>query len=221
VEQLNSLFGLRHCGRALPRRDNPSAYGQMGRCLSPCLHDLDPNVYRERLDSALALFTGDGDGGAALLAHVDAQMREASAERRYERAAWLQRRGKRLESLLTKLGGVLRAIHSSTRLVLALHPSDPARFDGVWIAGGRVVDWTPAAPLVPVDELVSRSRRAVRIGGEGWLPAEEIPEARLVGAWIAAHDPPALELGLGVGEAEHAAFLQSLGAGKGLAAANS
>ena len=35
VEQLNSLFGLRHCGRTLPRREHPSAYGQMGRCLSP------------------------------------------------------------------------------------------------------------------------------------------------------------------------------------------
>jgi DNA polymerase III subunit epsilon len=208
VEQLNSLFGLRHCGRALPRRANPSAYGQMGRCLSPCLHDLDPNLYRERLDSALALFTGDGDGGAALLARVDAQIREASAELRYERAAWLQRRRNRLESLLDRLGGVLRAIHASTRLVLAPHPSDPARFDAVWIAGGRVVDW---GPLVPLDELVSRSRRAVEAGGGGWLPADEIPEARLVGAWIASHDPPELELGLGVGFEEHAEFVASVG----------
>jgi DNA polymerase-3 subunit epsilon len=210
VEQLNSLFGLRHCGRALPRRAHPSAYGQMGRCLSPCLHDLDPNVYRERLDAALALFTGEGDGGAALLAHVDGQVREASAERRYERAAWLQRRRNRLESLLVRLGGVLRAIHASTRLVLAPHPSDPSRFDAVWIAGGRVGDWAPAAQLVGVDELAARSRRAVSAGGAGWLPAEEIPEARLVGAWIAAHDPPCLELGLGVGAEEHAAFLDGV-----------
>jgi hypothetical protein len=42
VEQLNSLFGLRHCGRGLPRRSHPSPYGEMGRCLSPCLGDLDP-----------------------------------------------------------------------------------------------------------------------------------------------------------------------------------
>jgi DNA polymerase-3 subunit epsilon len=208
VEQLNSLFGLRHCGRSLPRRAHPSAYGQMGRCLSPCLHDLDPNVYRERLDSALALFSGQGDGGAALLAHVDDQIRGASAKRRYERAAWLQRRRNRLESLLERLGGVLRAIHASTRLVLAPHPSDPARFDAVWLAGGRVVDW---GPLVPVDELAARSRRAVSTAGGGWLPADEIPEARLVGAWIASHEPPELELGLGVGESEHAAFLASAG----------
>src|SRR5215212_3516836 len=66
IDQLNSLFALRHCGRALPRRDSPSAYGQMGRCLSPCLGDLDPNLYRRRLDRALGLFSG-GDGAEALL----------------------------------------------------------------------------------------------------------------------------------------------------------
>ena len=54
VEQLDSLFGLRHCGRQLVLREHPSAYGQMGRCLSPCLGDLDPNLYRRRLDEALA-----------------------------------------------------------------------------------------------------------------------------------------------------------------------
>jgi DNA polymerase III subunit epsilon len=209
VEQLNSLFGLRHCGRTLPRRSHPSAYGQMGRCLSPCLNDLDPNIYRERLDAALALFTSGGDGGAALLARVDRQIREASAARRYERAAWLQRRRLRLEALLGRLGGVLRAIHGRTRLVLAPHPSEGGRFDAVWLAGGRVVDW---GPVVPADELAARSRRAVAAAGAGWLPAEAIPEARLVGAWIAARNPPELELGAATGEAEHAAFLARVGA---------
>ena len=80
VEQLDSLFGLRHCGRRLPRREHPSAYGQMGRCLSPCLGDLDPNLYRRRLDAALGLFLGAGDSRpAACSTHVQAQMREAAA----------------------------------------------------------------------------------------------------------------------------------------------
>src|SRR5215203_4936532 len=77
VEQLNSLFGLRHCGRRLPRREHPSAYGQMGRCLSPCLGDLDPNLYRERLDAALRLFHGR-DGSRRLIAHVEGQMETAA-----------------------------------------------------------------------------------------------------------------------------------------------
>src|SRR3954467_7110298 len=100
VDQLNSLFALRHCGRALPRRDHPSAYGQMGRCLSPCLRDLDPNAYRRRLDDALAPFTGQGDGGEALVARIEEQMSAASAAQRYERAAVLLRRRDRLASLV-------------------------------------------------------------------------------------------------------------------------
>ena len=215
VEQLNSLFGLRHCGRTLPRREHPSAYGQMGRCLSPCLHDLDPNVYRDRLDAALKLFVGN-EGGAALLRRVDEQIAEASAAQRYERAAWLQRRRERLEKLLGRLGGVLRAIHTGSRLVLAPHPEAAGRFDALWIAGGRVVDWGP----VDGTSLAPRSARAFRhapapgrVGG--WLPAEAIPETRLVGAWIAANEPPMLELGPRTGEAEHEAFLARSGGERG------
>src|SRR4051795_3844112 len=125
LEQLNSLFGLRHCGRALPRRDSPSAYGQMGRCLSPCLNDLDPNLYRRRLDEALALFTGRGDGGAALRAHIARQMREAAAAQRYERAAWLRRRRQRLAVLLERLGGAVSGRHARPPL-----PRPPASRGG-------------------------------------------------------------------------------------------
>jgi DNA polymerase III subunit epsilon len=190
VEQLNSLFGLRHCGRALPSRPWPSAYGQMGRCLSPCLGDLDPNLYRERLDAALRLFVVERDGGGALLAHVDAQIRAASAEQAYERAAWLQRRRGRLESLLRRLGGALRAAHAGARLVLAPHPSDPSRADAFWISAGRVVDWGPARGAA--SELAARTRVALESapppGLGGWLPAAELDEARIVGAWLAGHD---------------------------------
>jgi DNA polymerase-3 subunit epsilon len=191
VEQLNSLFGLRHCGRSLPRRAHPSAYGQMGRCLSPCLGDLDPNLYRERVDAALALFDGRGDGREALLADIESRMRAAAAERAFERAAWLKRRHARLEALLGRLGGVLRAAGAGARLVLAPHPGEAGRFDAFWIVSGRVVDWgcLPADP----GELVARTDAAVRALGTPWAP-EEVDEVRMVGAWLAGHPVRTLEL---------------------------
>ena len=209
LEQLNSLFGLRHCARKLPRRYWPSAYGQMGRCLSPCLGDLDPNLYRRRLDEALALFTGEGDGGAALLAHLDAQMRAAAAEQNFERAAWLRRRRERLAWLLERLGGVLAATHARPRLVLAEHPRG-GRCDAFWLVGGRVVDWGPPGDL---DEVMERTVRALR-GGDGTgatacLAPDEVDEARIVATWLDAHDAPALDLHGGADRAAVARLLAS------------
>jgi DNA polymerase-3 subunit epsilon len=192
IDQLNSLFALRHCGRALPRRDSPSAYGQMGRCLSPCLRDLDPNAYRRRLDEALAPFSGDGDGGEALLAKIEEQMADAAATQRYERAAVLLRRRDRLAGLIERLSGLLEATHARSRLVLAKHPSKP-QWDAFWIVAGLVADW---GPLPPPDEMAERTRQALatRPVRRKPIPPEAVDEIRIVHTWMAAHDPPRLEL---------------------------
>ena len=195
VEQLNSLFGLRHCGRRLPRREHPSAYGQMGRCLSPCLGDLDPNLYRQRLDAALAVFDGPDDGGRALLDHLGERMRAAARELQFERAAGLRRRRARLEVLVRRLGGVLHATHARPRVVLAPGP-EGAGFDAFWIVEGRLADWATAPTL---EELARRTAAARpgprRPGGGAHVPAEEIDEVRIVSGWLARHpETPALEL---------------------------
>jgi DNA polymerase-3 subunit epsilon len=195
IEQLDSLFGLRHCGRRLPRREHPSAYGQMGRCLSPCLGDLDPNLYRRRLDEVLSLFVTPA-GNQPLLDHVYGQMRMAARQQRYERAASLQRRAKRLGTILQRLGGVLEATHARPRLILAPHPSESDRPEAFWLAGGRLVDYGP----VTATDITERTERALsRAGRAGELgahvPPDEIDEVRLIGSWLASHpDAPQLPL---------------------------
>jgi DNA polymerase-3 subunit epsilon len=205
VEQLDSLFGLRHCGRRLPHREHPSAYGQMGRCLSPCLGDLDPNLYRRRLDEVLALFLGDpADADQPLLRHVYGQMRAAAAQQRFERAESLRRRAGRLRTILERLGGVLEATHARPRLVLAPHPGEGAP-EAFWLVGGRLVDFGPLAgggsggdpgsgsdPVSAVDDLVTRTaaalRREGRVGEVGaHVPPDEVDEVRILGTWLASH----------------------------------
>ncbi len=122
-------------------------------------------------------------------------MREAAAARRYERAAALRRRRARIEALLDRLEGVLRATHATPALVLARHPVT-ARHDAVWLARGRVADW---GPLPPLDEVEARTAAALRpVEGHGvatWVPTEEIAEIRTVTGWLAAHpDTPRLPL---------------------------
>ena len=210
VEQLDSLFGLRHCGRRLPRREHPSAYGQMGRCLSPCLGDLDPNLYRRRLDEALRLFVDGGDGRDRLTAHVEGQMRGAAAQQLFERAAWLRRRARRLRVILDRLGGVLEATHARPRLVLAPHPVGSS-FDAFWVVGGRLVDW---GPVGDADDLERRTAAALARGGSGGpgvgthLPPDEVDEMRIVAAYLASHpDTPQLVLDPAPGGGDLAGFV--------------
>jgi len=205
VEQLVSLFGLRHCGRRLPRRDHPSAYGEMGRCLSPCLGDLDPNLYRRRLDDALGVLSGPGDGARRLLSHVDGLVAEASAAQRYERAAWLRRRRERLEVLLKRLGrGVGDA--DRPRLVLDETP-EGGGFEGFWLVRGGVADWGELGD--DVDAIVERTAAALRSPGPS--DGDALDEGRLVSAWAAANDAPVLELEGGVSGARLARFLRGAG----------
>jgi DNA polymerase III subunit epsilon len=192
VEQLDSLFGLRHCGRRLPRRDHPSAYGQMGRCLSPCLGDLDPNLYRRRLDEVLRLFVSADAGarpGTPLLDHVERQMRDAAARCLFERAAALRRRHRRLELVLGRLEGVMEATHARPRLVAVRHPTG-RQLDGFWLAGGRLVDWGPLDD--DLDQLEARTAAAVGRAGRidelgAHVPPDEVDEVRIVGTWLASH----------------------------------
>jgi DNA polymerase-3 subunit epsilon len=162
----------------------------MGRCMSPCLNDLDPNVYRRRLDEALGLFTGDGDGGAALIEHLDGQMRAAAAAQRYERAAWLRRRRERIAALVGALDGALAATHARPRLVLAPHPRvSQARYDAFWLVGGRVADWVA---LEDAGDIGARTAAALRggdvRGGAVQRPAEAVAEARIVQTWLAERE---------------------------------
>jgi len=205
LEQLTSLFGLRHCGRRLPRREHPSAYGQMGRCLSPCLGDLDPNLYRRRLDAALALFDG-ADAGRAIVRHVDRLVADAAAERRYERAAWLRRRRERIAVLVQRLGPGLAATESRPRLVLADAP-DGGTWEAFWLVGGRVSGGVPVGPL---EEMLALTEQALRSRRCPLTPAD-VAAARTAETWIAANEPYTLELADGVGRERLAGFLGACG----------
>jgi DNA polymerase-3 subunit epsilon len=192
----------------------------MGRCLSPCLGDLDPNLYRRRLDEVLRLFVTEGEGqlapktesevGGPLLEHVNAQMRAAATRQHYERAASLRRRARRLHAVLERLGGVLEATHARPRLLVARHPTGP-ELDGFWLAGGRLVDWGPLDddPHQLHQRTAAALRRAGRIGELGaHVPPDEIDEVRIVGSWLASHpDTPQLALRPAPDEATLDAFV--------------
>ena len=172
-------------------RDHPSLYGQMGRCVSPCLGDLDPNAYRRRLDEALGLFDG-ADGPERLLARFDEEMERASAEQRYERAAVMRDRRERIAELLSRLGGLVRAVHSGSRAVLAKHPVKP-EWDLFWVVG------RPRGRLGPAAATSCRSSTRRPSGSRPHasppvVAPDEVHEVRIVSSWLAGDEAWECEL---------------------------
>jgi DNA polymerase-3 subunit epsilon len=155
------------------------------------LGDLDPNAYRRRLDEALGLFEGT-DGPERLLARFDAEMGRASAEQRFERAAVMRDRRERIAELLSRLGGLARAVHAGSRAVLAKHPVKP-EWDLFWVAGGRVVEWGALdEQRARLDDTVERLAAApsnVPVVAPG-----EVHEVRIVSSWLAGDEAWECEL---------------------------
>ena len=198
VEQLNSLFGLRHCGRKLPRRDHPSAYGQMGRCLSPCLHDLDPNVYRapaRRRRSRCSPAGGDAAGGGCSPTSTSRCARRRATQR-FERAAWLRRRRERLAVLLVR---ARRRAGRDARAAAARAGRAPAR-RGVRrvLAGRRAGRGLGSADAARRHGAAHGRRRCARATGPGTRRGSRRRTSRTcatVGTWLASH-PSTAELAL-------------------------
>ena len=192
ADQLTSLFQLRHCGRKLAIRDHPSLYGQMGRCVSPCLGDLDPNAYRRRLDEALGLFDGAGRARAAAGAarRGDGARRRPSGTTSAPPSCATGASGSR--ELLSRLGGLVRAVHSGSRAVLAKHPVKP-EWDLFWVVG------RPRGRLGPARATSCPSSTP---RPSGWRPPrnppvvapDEVHEVRIVSSWLAGDEAWECEL---------------------------
>jgi len=83
------LFPIRTCTLDLPLRTprRPCLNYYIGRCLGPCAELVTLEEYGEMVDRAAMLFEGRVSG---LITGLRAEMREASASQRFERAAYLR-----------------------------------------------------------------------------------------------------------------------------------
>ena len=190
ADQLTSLYRLRHCGRTLRLREHPSAYGQMGRCCSPCLGDLDPNAYRRQLDAALGLFDGP-DGGRLLIEESTADGRG----RRERRSSAPPRCCGAASGWPGCSSGSTASCAPPTPLRALCWPATRSRtamtHSGSCRPGGRL---GLAARPHGADGANGGRARARRPRAPGPLPADEVDELRIVWGWLAEHELAELAL---------------------------
>lgn len=88
IELLNRMYGLRDCGRNLPRdigKDRPCLNYHMKRCLGPCIAGgIDPESYRRQVDLAIEFLSGNY---GRILKDLKEKMEAAAEALNYEEAA--------------------------------------------------------------------------------------------------------------------------------------
>ena len=191
ADQLNSLFRLRHCGRKLQLRENPSIYGQMGRCAHPAWATSTRTPtgasWTRRSASSTAPATPPtacSDGSTSRSARPRRPAATSGA------AAAAPPRAPRADPRPAR-GHAARRARPSRASCSPRHPVKD-RFDAFWIVQGRVADWGPlpasrscASARRPRSRSCARARprcgrrRSTRCGSSppGW-PSTSPPSSR-------------------------------------------
>ncbi len=87
LDLIDKIFPLRKCAGPLKKRTSPCLYYHIGKCLGPCIGKITPEEYQIHVRKAQNLLQGKTKG---LIQDLQAEMRQASEELRFERAAELR-----------------------------------------------------------------------------------------------------------------------------------
>jgi len=97
---LQDVFPLRKCSmRQCREAKRPCIYGEMGKCLAPCCTEVSEEQYKRLIEQVTMFLRAKSDD---LVVQLREQMREASDEQDYERAARLRDRIQAIETTLEK-----------------------------------------------------------------------------------------------------------------------
>lgn len=159
VKSLREIFGLRGCSdHKYTTRSRPCLDYDIGLCSAPCTDEIEPEAYGEAVTKVTRFLEGET---GVLARPLEEEMKEAAAEKRYERAANFRDRLNIIES-----------VHGETAVAVSGH--DESRILdvlGADVAGERAT----VARLHSEDgKLVERDRHRVS------LPADETADVAAV-----------------------------------------
>jgi excinuclease ABC subunit C len=200
LRELNDALGLRDCAQrvtmhfsdqadlfAPPERTPGCIRHEIHKCLGPCIGGCSERQYAARVALARGFFEGADDGPIPTLT---AQMRAASAQLEFERAAAIRDKVHRLEVLREQFARLRFAIESLS-FVYPVPGIDGD--DRVYLIRRGCVREEQAAPRTVADRERLRALAAAtfepvtRRPAPVTVPAHEVDELMLVSTWFRQH----------------------------------
>jgi excinuclease ABC subunit C len=138
LDVLNRVFQFRPCEGPKPGRHSgiPCLDFHIERCTAPCIGAISKVAYREQIDGVIDFLSGDT---RTIVRSLEARMREASAEERFEDATRYRNRLHAIESLAQRQGADRRAVGTIDVIGLAVD-GDRAAVQLFPLRDGRLID---------------------------------------------------------------------------------
>ncbi|MFP4028867.1 MAG: excinuclease ABC subunit UvrC [Candidatus Brocadiia bacterium] len=124
---IQDVFPLRKCSLQQCRRaGRPCVYGQMGKCLAPCMCNVSGEEYAELLEEVKLFLRGKNED---LIDQLRAEMKAAAEKLNFEKAARIRDRIEAVEETLQKQQ-VASSMEEIDRDIFGLHATE----DTLWVA---------------------------------------------------------------------------------------
>ena len=138
LDVLNRVFQFRPCEGPKPGRHSgiPCLDFHIERCTAPCIGAISKEAYREQIDGVIDFLSGDT---RTIVRSLEARMREAAAEERFEDATRYRNRLHAIESLAERQGADRRAVGTIDVIGLAVD-GDRAAVQLFPLRDGRLID---------------------------------------------------------------------------------
>jgi len=101
VEYLNKVYRLKHCRRIFKdgKAESPCLNFHIKRCMGPCRGDISHEEYMKSINQVISILEGKADD---LFKQIDEEMKEASDNLNFEKAAELRDKRVYIENLMEK-----------------------------------------------------------------------------------------------------------------------
>jgi excinuclease ABC subunit C len=190
LDVLRHIFPYLTCDRDITGNDKRAClYYDIKLCIAPCIGAASQTQYRQMISDLMGFLSGHSEG---IVKRIEVDMRKASEEMRFERAAALRDQLKAIQSIIERQKIVFASDYKDSDVLAMARSDGEACVQIFFIRGGKLIGreyfilegTEDTADTEVLSQFVKQFyTEAANIPQQVMLP-EEIEEAKIIGQWL-------------------------------------